>query len=161
MILIALQSTLTVILAILLVVGAIVSCLHKRKPAFKKREFDDDMEPLGIPSGANELDPYPMKGGYVPTATTEQGFMEDYNTHRASRVLRDPFLDPHPAPMYEEYSSSYRTSRAPSTTSRHQSFIEQRTGSMSHDSEFQYRPVGSPPPALGGKRASIPLRRDI
>ena len=151
-VLIALQSTLTIILAVLLVVSAIASCLHKRKPSIKKRPIDDDMEPLGIPIGGNELNAYPTKGGYIPTATTEQGFAENYNTHRASRVLRDPFLNTNPPPIYQEYSSSYRSSRAPSTSSRSQSFLAERMGSMGQDSSFQYRPVGSPPPAAGNYR---------
>jgi hypothetical protein len=123
----------------------------------KKRIVDDDMEPLGIPIGGNELSLYPTgKNGYMPTATTEQSFIENYNTHRASRILRDPFASTNVPPVYEEYSSSYRSSRAPSVTSRNQSFIAQRMNSMGQDTSFHYQPVGSPPPAAGLGHGSHP-----
>jgi hypothetical protein len=147
-VLIALQSTLTVILAILLVIGAVTSCLHKRKPSPKmyRQDADDDLQPLGIPLGENasELDRYPTNNGYVPAATSEQGYPPEF-THRASTIYRDPFINRNPTPAYEEYSSGYGSSRAYSVASRQLSVAHGRTESVGHESEFNYRPLGSPP----------------
>lgn len=112
------------------------------------------MEPLGIPTGANELGEYPTyKNGYTAAATTEQAFAENYSNHRASRVTRDPFADQNVPPVYEEYSSSYRSPRAPSATSTTQAML-QRMGSMGQDNTFHYQPIGSPPPAAGSHRSA-------
>jgi hypothetical protein len=150
-VLIALQSTLTIVLAILIVISAIGSCLHKRKPGQKSYrksgDIDDDLEPLSIPSGGYvaELDHYPSKGGYVAAATSDQGSFPEY-THRQNTLYRDPFVNSSPAPIYEEYSSAYASTRAPSLASRKVSVGHGRLGSIGHESEFHYRPIGSPPP---------------
>lgn len=151
MVLIALQSTLTVVLAILIVVGAVASCVHKRKPSKTPRDLDDDLQPLGIPVGENasELQRFSTRKGYFPTATNEQG---DF-VHRASTLYRDPYIPSQsPAPIYEEYSSSYGgSSRSYSIATRKPSMGHGRVGSLGHDSEFHYRPIGSPlgsPPAM-------------
>jgi len=162
--LIATQATLTIVLAILIAIGAIASCVHKRKPIQKPYrqtgDIEDDMVPLGIPSGDNaselerystksgyntELRQYPSRGGYIPTAVNEQGDIPSYN-HRASTVYRDPFVNQNPTPVYEEYSSNYGSSRAQSVASRQPSIGHGRMGSIGHESEFHYRPIGSPPP---------------
>ena len=147
-VLIVLQSTLTIILAILLVIGAITSCLHKRKPSPKnyRRDADDDLQPLGIPLGENvsELDHYPTKDGYVATATNEQGYPPEF-TRRASTGYGDPFINRNPTPVYEEYSSRYGSSRPHSVASRRPSVGPGRMGSFGPESGFQYRPLGSPP----------------
>ena len=146
-VLIALQSTLTIILAILLVISAITSCLHKRKPSPKpyRQNADDDLQPLGIPGGENasELGHYPTKDGYVPAPTNEQGYPPEFT--RASTVYRDPFINRNPTPVYEEYSSRYGSTRAQSVASRQPSVGHGRTGSVGHDSQFHYRSLGSPP----------------
>jgi hypothetical protein len=140
-VLIALQSTLTVILAILLVIGAITSCLHKRKPSPKpyRQSADDDLQ-----ENASELGSYPTKDGYVPAPTNEQGYPPEF-THRASTMYRDPFINRNPTPVYEEYSSRYGSTRAHSVASRQPSVGLGRMASVGHDSEFHYRPLGSPP----------------
>jgi hypothetical protein len=147
-VLIALQSTLTVILAILLVIGAITSCLHTRKPSPKpyRQDGDDDLQPFGIPPGENasELGLYPTKDGYIPTATSEQGFPPEF-THSASTLNRDPFINRNPTPVYEEYSSRYGSSRPHSVASRQTSVRLSRMRSIGEESEFVYRPLGSPP----------------
>lgn len=151
-VLIAIQSTLTIVLAILIVIGGITSCLHKRKPSQKVySDNDDDLQPLGIPLGENvsELNQYPTKGGYTATATNEQGYEPEF-THRASTLYRDPFLNQNSTPVYQEYSSSYVSNRTPSVGSRKVSWGHSRVGSIGHDSGFHYSPVGSPPPILGG-----------
>ena len=153
MVLIALQSTLTIVLAILLAISAIASCIHKRKPAQRSpNDLDDDLQPLGIPSGGDvsELGSYPTKGGYVATATSDQPYPPEY-MHRASTVYRDPFLN-NPGPVYEEYSSSYGSSHTPTIASRKVSVGHGRVGSIGHESQFHYSPVGSPPPVIGGGR---------
>jgi hypothetical protein len=159
--LIAIQSTLTVVLAILILISAIISCCHKRKPAqaqFRKvPAADDDLGALGIPSGDNsEMYTYPStRKGYVQTSTTEVPFTHE--THRASTVYKDPFITNN-APIYQEYSSSYNGSRETSVSTRHMSLGHGRAESIGHESGFQYRPIDSPPPIAGGKRASYPMR---
>ena len=147
-VLIVLQSTLTIILAILLVISAITSCLHKRKPLPKtyRQDADDDVQPLGIPAGENvsELDPYPTKDGYALTATDEQGYAPEF-MHRSSTAYRDPFINQNPTPAYEEYSSRYGSSRPHSVASRRPSVGLGRMKSIGEESEFHYRPLGSPP----------------
>ena len=145
---IAAQSTLTVVLAILMVIGAITSCMHKRKPSQKfPRDLDDDAQPLSIPAGENasELQHLSTRKGYLPAPTDEQG---DF-VHRASTVYRDPYMmgGQGPRPTYEEYSSSYGgSSRSYSIGSRKPSMGHGSTGSIGHDGKFHYRPIGSPPP---------------
>jgi len=151
-VLIAVQSTLTIILAILLVIGAITSCLHKRKPSQKMyaRADGGDLQPLEIGSreNDNELEPYPTKGGYIATATNDHPEF----THRANTVYRDPFLDQNSTPAYQEYSSNYgSTGESYLVSSRKTSVGHSREGSMGHESAFHYSPVGSPPPILGGR----------
>lgn len=158
-VLLAVQSTLTIILAILIVISAIGSCLHKRKPLKVNRrsnEIDDDLQPLSVPTGgyAAELRPYPTRGGYMPAATTEA--TEGYD-HRASTIYKSPYVNKD-APIYEEYSSSYRSSRAPSVATRNSSVGHGRVGSIGAESAFQYRPVGSPPLQPGGRRESYSMR---
>ena len=138
-----------------------MSCCHKRKPTqpqFKTvPAADDDLVPLGIPSGDNsEMYSYPSatNKGYVPTATTE--IPANWGTHRASTVFRDPFMA-NPTPIYEEYSSSYRGSRLASVSTRHASSGHGRADSIGHESGFQYRPIGSPPPIAGGQRQNYPM----
>jgi hypothetical protein len=155
-VLLAVQSTLTIILAILIVIGAIGSCLHKRKPLKVNRrsnEIDDDLQPLSVPTGgyAAELQPYPTRGGYMPAATSE-GY-----DHRASTIYKSPYINKD-TPIYEEYSSSYRSSRAPSVATRNSSVGHGRVGSIGPESAFQYRPVGSPPLPPGGRRESYSMR---
>jgi hypothetical protein len=117
---------------------------------------DDDLAALGIPSGDNsEMYSYPTtKKGYVRTATTEVPFNRE--THRASTVFKDPFMA-NPTPVYEEYSSTYRGSRPASVSTRHTSLGHGRVDSIGHESGFQYRPIGSPPPIAGGQRQSYPM----
>lgn len=144
-VLIVLQSTLTIILAILLVIGAITSCLHKRKPSLQTYRQDAD-DALGIHSGENvsELDPYPTKDGYALTATDEQGSPPEF-IHRSSTAYRDPFINRNPTPAYEEYSSRYGSSQPHSVASRQPSVGLGRMKSIGEESEFHYRPLGSPP----------------
>ena len=136
------QSTLTVVLAILILISAIASCLHKRKPSqkIKSNLDDDDLQPLGVPSRENvsELDVYPTKEGYVRAPTTESGYPQ-YT--RLARTYRDPFDQS--TPVYEEYSSNYGSSRP---TSRKPSVANSRGGSVGRDNTFQYHRVESPPP---------------
>jgi hypothetical protein len=159
--LIAIQSTLTVVLAILILISAIISCCHKRKPGqaqFRKvPAADDDLGALGIPSGDNsEMYNYPStRKGYVQTATAEVPFTHE--THRASTVYKDPFVANN-VPIYQEYSSSYKGSRETSVSTRHMSLGHGRAESIGHESGFQYRPIDSPPPIAGGNRASYPMR---
>lgn len=54
-----------------------------------------------------------------------------------------------PTPVYQEYSSSYGSSRATSVVSRKVSLGHGTRGSIGHENAFHYTPVGSPPPALG------------
>jgi hypothetical protein len=92
--------------------------------------------------------------GYVRTATAETPF--NRGTHRASTVLKDPFMA-NPTPVYEEYSSSYRGSRLASVSTRQASVGHRRADSIGHESGFQYRPIGSPPPIAGGQRQNYPM----
>jgi hypothetical protein len=150
-VLLAVQSTLTIILAILIVLGAVSSCFHKRKPTVKADhkvgDLDEDLQPLSVPSIDNvtELRTYRTRSGYMPAATTEQGY-----EHRASTIQKAPYLQG-PTPIYEEYSSSY--GRAPSVAARNS-----RLQSIGHESAFQYRPMGSPAPSAVGRRESYFMR---
>ena len=142
-VLIAIQSTLTIILALLLLISAISSCFHKRKPNPARKStiitHDDDLGP--IPTGDKyEMGAFPTKQGYIPTATSEQAFM-DGQSHRANTVVRDPFMA-NPTPAYQEYSSSYGSHTRPaSVATRNTSVGHGRAGSIGHDSSFQYHPV--------------------
>jgi hypothetical protein len=151
------QSTLTIVLAILIALSAIASCLHKRKPSQKyvSRDADDDLQPLGIPSGENvsELNDYPTKGGYVPAATSDAGYPSNYS-HRANTMYRDPFIDSISTPKYEGYSSSYGSRRSRKLSSSNLS-VAMRKASVGHDTTgnvqdesaaVQYRRIGSPSP---------------
>ena len=152
-VLIAIQSTLTVVLAILIIISGIASCLHKRKPTPRNIRqsagSDDDLRPLDIPLRENvsELDQYPSRRGYIPTATSEPGFQPEFADRRNSRN-RDPFRNSTPTPIYEEYSSTYGSSRPHSVASRHPSVGYGRVASIGSEGDFQYRPIGSPPPAV-------------
>src|SRR5579859_289651 len=148
-ILLAIQSTLTIILALLIVISAIVSCMHKRKPVIKRKSpgIVEEIDPLGIPTGeTSETKSYPAtrttKGGYVPAPTSEAA---GYNW--ASTIQK-------PAYAYEEYSSAYMSSRPQAVGTRIPSLGHGRAGSLGHDSDFVYRPMGSPEPTPGGRRES-------
>ena len=144
---IAVQSTLTVVLAILIAIGAITSCMHKRKSSQKfPRDLDDDTQPLSIPVGENasELQQFSTRKGYMPAATNEQG---DF-VHRGSTVYRDPYMmgGQGPTPIHEEDSSSYgRSTTSYSVASMNPSMGHGSTGSIGHNGH--YRPIGNPPPA--------------
>src|SRR5271155_1521781 len=100
MVLIAVQSTLTVVLAVLILIRAIASCAHKRKPAKTQRDLGDEPQSLGISVGDNvsELERLSTMKGYFPTTTSEK---ED-SVHRATTLERDPYvpLAQSPAPIY-------------------------------------------------------------
>ena len=101
---------------------------------------------MRLEENASELGryPHPNNDGYIPAATNEQGHPPQF-THRASTIHRDPFADPNPTPVYEEYSSSYRSSQPQSVASRQPNVGPSRLGSIRQDNNFQYRPLGSPP----------------
>ena len=147
-VLIALQSTLTIVLAILIVVSAVGSCLHKRKPLQKQRvsDLDDDMIPLDTTTYENGSK-IATKNGYMATPTNDQSNTFEYG-RRASALYRDPYQHSNPGPplAYEEYSSAYRDDRRTSLATKQANLG--RSGSISHDSSFYYRPIGSPPPIL-------------
>jgi hypothetical protein len=144
-ILLAIQSTLTIILAVLVVISAIASCMHKRKPVIKRKPLGtvEEIDPLGIPmKGTSEMKLYPRartpKGGYVPAPTSEEA-----GYHRASTIQK-------PLDTYEEYSPAYM-SRPQSGGMRVPSPGHGRAGSLGHDSDFQYQAMGSPPPVPSGR----------
>lgn len=147
MVLIAVQSTLTVILAVLILISAIASCVHKRKPAKIPRNLDDDPQSLRIPVGDNvsELERLSTRKGYFHTSTSEK---ED-SVHRVSTLELDPYVPSQsPAPKSEEYSSIYGGSvTSYSTASKKPSMGHRRVGSVGYDS--QLHPIGglldSPP----------------
>lgn len=171
---IAIQSTLTIILALLIVISAIASCFHKRNPNPVRKStiitHDDDLGP--IPTGDKyEMGSFPTKKGYIATATSEQAYLSNTQAHRATSVVRDPFFA-NPNPVYQEYSSSYGShSRPASVATRNPNVGHGRAGSMGHDSSFQYRPVethvppedvrysmpvqGTPPPSGRAARFSL------
>ena len=156
-VLIAIQSTLTIILALLLVISAISSCLHRRKPNPARKStiitHDDDLGP--IPTGDKyEMGSFSTNKGYIATATSEQAYL-DNQPHRAHTVVRDPFVG-NPTPVYQEYSSSYGSyTRPASVATRNTSVGHGRAGSIGHESSFQYRPVETQVP-LEDVRYSMP-----
>jgi hypothetical protein len=86
--LIAVQSTLTVALAVLILISAITSCVHKRKPVKIPPNLDDDPQSLGINVGdVSEVERLSTKG-YFPTTTIEK---ED-SVYRARTLERDPYV---------------------------------------------------------------------
>ena len=115
------------------------------------------MVPLGIPPGSelerystkgafnSEHGTYPTRAGYIPAPINEQEDVPTYN-HRASTLHKDPFINQNPNPAYEEYSSNYGSSRAQSVASRQPDVGHNRMGSVGNESEFDRKPIGSPPP---------------
>lgn len=101
------------------------------------------------------MDPVATKKGYIATATSEQAYM-DNQSHRAGTIVRDPFLG-NPAPVYQEYSSSYGSHTRPaSVATRNSSIGHGRVGSTGHDSSFQYRPVETQAPPEDGRHSMPP-----